>query len=229
MVAVVQESDLPGLVRKAVNLFTFLGRAQQLLVKPVRTVDKFEKAVWLGDLPEHPAVRSAHRAANPDADSPLLAMDRVPKLDPPPVPDHLTVWVQGPTDDVDREPSLREAIYMEDPVTVALGGEGGTPEEDQVTERRRLELSEVPDVGDAFGDWLTDWRLWADRERRDAAVRNIYKELFAIHLAATDHSEELSSFWASDALPGSLTSTSRSFATSRRRRSRFGLMKTWAR
>ena len=61
MVAVVQESDLPGLVRKAVNLFTFLGRTQQLLVKPVRTVDKFEKALWLGDLPEHPAVHSAHR------------------------------------------------------------------------------------------------------------------------------------------------------------------------
>ena len=83
MVAVVQESDLPGLVRKAVNLFTFLGPTQQLLVKPVRTVDKFEKALRLRDLPEHPAVRSAHEAANPDAHSPLLAMDRVPKLDPP--------------------------------------------------------------------------------------------------------------------------------------------------
>jgi hypothetical protein len=45
-------------------------------------------------------------------------------------------------------------------------------------------------VGDAFGEWLTDWRLWADRERRDAEVRDIYKELFAIHLASTDHSEE---------------------------------------
>ena len=190
MVAVVQESDLPGLVRKAVNLFTFLGRTQQLLVKPVRTVDKFERALWLGDLPEHPAVHSAHRAANPDVDSPLLAIGRVPKLDPPPVPDHLTVWVQGPTDDVDREPSLRDAIYKEDPVPIALGGGTGAPEEDQVIERRRVELSEVPEVGDAFGEWLMDWRLWADRERRDAAVRDIYKELFAIHLASTDHSEE---------------------------------------
>lgn len=44
-------------------------------------MDKFEKALWLGDLPEHPAVHSAHRAANPDADSPLVAMDRVPKLE----------------------------------------------------------------------------------------------------------------------------------------------------
>ena len=51
-------------------------------------------------------------------------------------------------------------------------------------------MHEVPEVEDAFGEWLTDWRLWADRERRDAAVRDIYKELFAIHLASTDHSEE---------------------------------------
>ena len=48
----------------------------------------------------------------------------------------------------------------------------------------------MPEVGDAFGEWLTDWRLWADRERRDAEVRDTYKELFAIHLASTDHSEE---------------------------------------
>ena len=45
MVAVEHESDSAGLVRKAVNLFTFLGRTQQLLVKPVRTVDKFEKVL----------------------------------------------------------------------------------------------------------------------------------------------------------------------------------------
>ena len=48
-------------------------------------------------------------------------------------------------------------------------------------------------------------------------------------LIVTEGQEAFHSFWASDALPGSLTSTSRSFATSRRRRSRFGLMKTSAR
>jgi very-short-patch-repair endonuclease len=190
VVVVVQESDLPGLVRKAVNLFTFLGRTQQLLVKPVRTVDKFEKALWFGDLPDHPSVHSAHRAANPDVDSPQLAVDRVPKLDPPRIPDHLTVWVQGPTDDADREPSLRDAIYEPDPVAIGLGGRTEASDEDEVAERGRIELSEVPEVEDAFGEWLTDWRLWADRERRDAEVRDTYKELFAIHLAATDHSEE---------------------------------------
>jgi hypothetical protein len=88
MVAVEHESDSAGLVRKAVNLFTFLGRTQQLLVKPVRTVDKFEKVLWFGDLPEHLAVHSANRAANPDADSPLLAMDGCPLIRPLPELQH---------------------------------------------------------------------------------------------------------------------------------------------
>src|SRR5262245_39068673 len=190
MVLIERESDPAGLVRKAVSLFTFLGRTQQLLVKPVTSVDRFEKAIWFGDLPEHSGVHSAHRLANLDGDAPLLAVERVPKSDPPPVPESLAAWVDGPTDDTECEPSLRDAIYSDEPVPAAPGGGDGASDEEKVVERRRIELSEVPEVGDAFDEWLTDWRLWADRERRDAVVRDIYKELFAVHLASTDHAEE---------------------------------------
>ena len=54
-----QETQNERLVRRAVNLFTFLGRTQQLLVKPVRTVDKFEAAMWFADLPDHEATDEA--------------------------------------------------------------------------------------------------------------------------------------------------------------------------
>jgi very-short-patch-repair endonuclease len=190
MVVVAQDVNSAELIRKAINLFTFLGRTQQLLVKPIRTVERFEKVLWLGDLPTHPAVQSTHRMANPDASAPLLSIDRVPKVDPPPVPENLKLWVDGETDAHDRQPVLRDAIYSVDPVPGAAVGGAEPLEGDGVTERRRIQLSEVPEVRDAFAEWLTDWRLWADRERRDATVRDIYKELFAIHLAASDHSEE---------------------------------------
>ncbi|MGH2959126.1 MAG: AAA domain-containing protein, partial [Solirubrobacterales bacterium] len=178
-----QESDNERLVRRAVNLFTFLGQTQKLLVKPVRTVDKFEKVMWFGDLPEHAAIRSAHGVAELEVDAPLLAMDRVAKLDPPAVPDGLAAWVEGKLDDIAQEPSIRDAICSEEPRPV------DADDEDDVS-LHRVERADHPEITEAFENWLIDWRLWADRERRDSAVRDLYKELFAVHLSSTDHSEE---------------------------------------
>lgn len=173
--AVEQEADQAGLVRKAINLFTFLMRTQQQLLKPLRNADKYERLLWFGDLPEHSAVHPAHRVANLEADMPLLALDRVVKQDPPVVPDCLRPWVNGATKDCGREPSLRDAIDIEQ---AAEGDEAATS--------RRVALADAPDVAVAFGDWLTDWRAWAIGER----ARNAYKGLFEMRLASTEHSEE---------------------------------------
>ncbi|WP_308160156.1 AAA domain-containing protein [Mycolicibacterium goodii] len=175
------ETENAHLVRQAVNLFTFLGQSQQLLARPARTVDKFEQAMWFGDLPDHPAVRSAHRIAELEPDAPLLELDRVAKLDPPALPDDLTEWVDGKLDDASKEPSIREAIYRDEPIPD--DDEGGVA-------RRKIELAECPEISETFDGWLTDWRLWAERERRDAVVRDLYKDLFAVHLRSTDHSDE---------------------------------------
>lgn len=178
------ESDDAGLLRKAVNLFTFLMRTQQLLLTPIRTVNKFEKVIWFGDLPQHAALRSAHRVADLGSDVPLLAVERVRKQDSPALGGELELWVDGPTGDVDREPSLREAIYVDD-ASGSLESQN-SEEEGQPTTGRRVELAEVPEVAAAFNSWLADWRVWADGER----VRNLYKDLFEVQLASVDHSEE---------------------------------------
>lgn len=184
MSAIEEDSNESTLLRKAINLFTFLGRTQQLLVKPVRTVDKYEKVVWFGQLPDHNAIRSAHRASALDADAPILSVERVARVDPPAPPELIQEWLDGGIGDADEEPQLREAIFVEVPVET----DGDDQEPD--VELHRIELGDKPEVLAAFQSWLSDWRLWADRERRDAAVRDIYKELFATHLTAADHSEE---------------------------------------
>jgi MoxR-like ATPase len=183
-----QDAETAGLIRKAVNLFTFLARTQQLLVKPIRTVDKFEKLVWLHALPDHPGVRSAHRVAELAVDSLLLAVDRVPKVDPPSVSDTLTPWVEGPIGDIDSEPKLREAIYVSDPVRSS--DQDVDDLDDEPADDRLQEAVDVPGLAEAFDEWLAVWRAWADGERRDAAVRETYKELFEIHLSSSDHSEQ---------------------------------------
>ena len=180
------QKDEQNLVRRAVNLFKFLGQAQQLLVKPIRTVDRFEEVLWFGDLPDHGSIESRHRAANPEVDAPLLELSRVPRIDPPKLPDGLDEWLIGPFDDIDQEPSVRDAIFTDEPdrwgrrdSQTNYGGD-----------RHRVELTEVPQVSRSFDAWMVDWRSWAEREREDAAARDIYKQLFAVYLKSTDHSEE---------------------------------------
>ena len=63
MTSAEHQADTDPLLRKAINLFTFLGRTQQLLVRPVRNVSGFNKVMWFGDLPDHEAIWSAHRTA----------------------------------------------------------------------------------------------------------------------------------------------------------------------
>lgn len=179
-----QQTENDRLVRRAVNLFTFLSRAQQSLVKPIRTVSGFEQTIWFGDLPEHGAIWSGHRVAELEPERPLLTIDRVAKLDPPVVPEPLAAWVDGSIDDPHKEPTLREAIYRMEPIPV------GDDDDEPDQQRRRIELAEQPEITESFEDWLIDWRLWAEQEQRDAAVRELYKELFAVHLKSTDHSEE---------------------------------------
>jgi AAA domain len=188
-VSIDQQSDVGALVRKAVNLFTFLGRTQELLVKPIRTVSGFEEAVWFSDLPIHSAVRSRHAAANADPEEPLLEVDRVPRLEPPALPELLIEWVAGPLDEIDEQPSLREEIFTDKPERWRPEPSEDSEQDDERDPRRVL-LTEAEGVSEAFDEWLITWQAWADREREDVVVRDLYKELFAIYLKSTDHSEE---------------------------------------
>lgn len=75
----VEDADQAGrsaLVGRAVRLFEFLGRTQQLRTQPPRTTDAYRAVHWLGDLPGHPAVSTG--------EDPVLTIDRVARVEPPP-------------------------------------------------------------------------------------------------------------------------------------------------
>lgn len=76
-------------VDRAVRLFEFLGRAQQLRNQPARDIDNYYMVLWLKDLPDHPALHTTFRQAEPAPDDPLLTMQRVPRVDPPVLVDEL--------------------------------------------------------------------------------------------------------------------------------------------
>ena len=90
---------------RAIRLFAFLARVQQLKSQPLRTVDAYQRSgsvSWFAELPLHSAVTSAHRS-EPQPGEPLLAVDRVPRAKPP-------------------EPSALLAPWLLEPLAVQVGG-----------------------------------------------------------------------------------------------------------
>ena len=78
----------------------------------------------------------------------------------------------------------------------------------------------MPHVERAFDEWLAVWQAWADRERDDAVARDLYKDLFAIYLKSTDHSEEFELVVGVGCLSWRPDDHEQVSGTSRRRRSR---------
>ncbi|MEU8631949.1 AAA domain-containing protein [Amycolatopsis sp. NPDC048633] len=153
-------------VDRAVRLFRFLARSQQLKSNPPRTTDSYESVLWFGRLPEHPAIRSA----NADDSAALLTIERVAHHEAPEPEVQLESWLDGEWDDPVTPPTLRESL---------AGGE------------RCTSIDDAPGIRDAHAEWEAAWAVWAEHERIDRPARNVYNELFAAYVTATGHAEEL--------------------------------------
>lgn len=170
------------LVDRAVRLFEFLARAQQLKTSSPRTVDTYQRegsVLWLGDLPDHPAVLAAHRGGDPEPDDALLTIERVARPDPPAPDELLTGWLNGPLDNPERPPELRERISV---VDEEAGGDAARAHHVSVDER--------PAVREHYDRWLEQWQTWADQDLIDRPVRALYGDLFSTYTISAGRPEE---------------------------------------
>lgn len=160
------------LTDKAVRLFTFLAKAQQLRQRPVRDVEQYSRegiVRWFADLPEHEAVRWG---GDRDWDEhPFLSVDRLVAAEPPEVPDALRYWLRGDATRPDGDPRLREELASPDAPPVPI--------------------EERPHIQAAFDGWRSGWDVWAQEMLRDEPVRSAYADLFKIYVQATQKTEEL--------------------------------------
>lgn len=153
------------------GLFEFLRACQQLKITPIRSVESYERdgaVIWLDSLPDHPAV-SRHLGEDPGVDDPLFQIDRVPSSEPPRPGQLLVEWVDGPVDKLGNPPTLRDSI--------SVAPDDGSDETDWIEQL----LVDHPEVSEAFGIWMTEWLAWAERERQDKPVRDVYLDLFRVH------------------------------------------------
>ncbi|MEV0649428.1 AAA domain-containing protein [Phytomonospora sp. NPDC050363] len=148
---------VPNLVDRAVRLFRFLARVQQLRSDPPRTVEAYQQGggavLWFAGIPEHPAVTAI--GPEPEPDDVLLTVDRVARVDPPRPTSGLAARLIGVLDDPELPPQVEH---------------GPDPE---------------------HAAYLETWNEWAATERVEAPVRDLYGRLFAMHVAASGHPEDL--------------------------------------
>ncbi|WP_432560411.1 AAA domain-containing protein [Granulicoccus sp. GXG6511] len=158
------------LAEKAVRLFTFLTKAQQLRQRAVRDVSDYTTAGsvhWLGDLPDHSAIRWGVDS-NWD-EFPLLSIDRLIAPEPPGVPRSLAPWLSNDG----TQPKSRPELI--DP----------TPEEGPDGPER------PPEIQLAFDAWIPSWDAWAAKRLETDPVRRAYGDLFKVYVQATQKTEEL--------------------------------------
>jgi very-short-patch-repair endonuclease len=173
------------LLDRAVRLFEFLRRAQQLRNQPVRDVETYRRdgvVLWLKDLPHHPALHSALNQGEPAVNDTLLSVERVPRVNPPKPDDQLREWLEGPVDDPERMPTLRASIFVADDTVV----DAAAP-----LEPHNVALEDRPEITESFDWWMREWQSWAAQERHDSAVRSFYGKLFSTYVTAAGHPEEL--------------------------------------
>lgn len=171
-------------LERAVNLFEFLARAQQLKSTPVRNTDSYQSVLWLSALPDHAAVASAHRGDDPEIEDPILTLDRVPRVAPPEPEEPLASWVEGPIDNPDREPGLHAEVP-------AARVPHLSPRQTSEGPESWVRLEDHPEVQPQHEFWRAAWAAWAETERVDRPVRDLYGTLFSTYVSAGAHPEEL--------------------------------------
>lgn len=196
----------PELVKKAIQLFTFLGRAQQMRERPIYDSSNFEECFWLSEIPSHAALEIFQPNDATTSDEPLLTLGRVSHARPPQPPTGILAWIDGNVDDSSSPPRLKSALlgrvadfadYMSLPESEAdVDGASDLDARDEIatdTARddnpRMLLLDDFEGVSADFDSWYPTWTEWAVSDAADASARKLYGHLFSAMERVANHSD----------------------------------------
>lgn len=161
---------------RAVALYTFLNEFVQLRTKTIRDISSYERdgqIIWATDIPQEPGChciarrRDAPEVPGDDAPDEVWIEIRKPHRTPPPEPpESVTDWVRQEQlgDSTLELPELLEELPRES------------------TDDPTIKLTDRPEVQLAWDDYVQDdWWPWAEQDRRERAVQEVYTDLFSMY------------------------------------------------
>lgn len=172
----------PDVIGQTTGLIGFLKEVVQSSHNRLRDDRRPRERLWLANLPA-PVRRPSDRI-----DGLLLTLDHVPQVAPPPPPDELDGWVPAERcQDADGgDPPLAAEGPGRELVRAADGRQWWEETEDHTVRRE-----DATEVLRAYGPWLDRWRRWAERERVERALRELYEQIYHWHQKLTQQDDQL--------------------------------------
>ncbi|MFJ1749928.1 AAA domain-containing protein [Streptomyces sp. NPDC088116] len=174
----------PDVIGQTTGLIGFLKEVVQSSHNRLRDDRRTRERLWLADLP------TSVRRPSDRVDGLLLTLDHVPQTAPPPLPEVLEEWVSAEQcqDPDGGDPTLAG----EGPPGQELARSTDSPQQwKEEAEDHTVRREEAADVLRAYGPWLTRWRHWAERERAERALRELYEQVYHWHQKLAQQDDQL--------------------------------------
>ncbi|MEU1982524.1 AAA domain-containing protein [Nocardia sp. NPDC019395] len=160
---------------RGARLFEFLARAQSIGARRVTNLEAYRRdgtVIWLGEVPEHPAV-----VYRPEVEAgPFLSVGKVVVTPPPEPNENVRPWLFSSTfDDCAVPPEIRE-------LRTVFDDDG---------EESELCLSGDPELTEQVDAWLAEWRLWSASARQDVEALRLYRDVYDMYTQLGAASETL--------------------------------------
>lgn len=162
--------DSPSL-RLARYLKEFVG----LRGTTVRDVDKYEKVVWFGDMPQEADCISGAWLDDLDPEAPLLEVHKQEMVSPPEPPSQVSKWI-------DRV-AIRKATLELPPLLQVIFEEDNEAElqEGESPPLVEVRLEDHPGIVTQYESYRPRWEAWSTECRRRMSIHKVYVDLFRLH------------------------------------------------
>jgi len=181
----VNSSHRDELKDRAQRLFTFLKEVVALRTKIVRSLDTYEKVLWLVDIPHEPECQFIGWAPPTSGEQDHTWVEvRKPKLSAPPkLPPDLEDWVNPHSlRDSSKEPAIYERILS---ATESDDLWDKTSEAEDATDEdgsKFIELQDYPEIASLWNTYLAErWKPWAENDARKQFVQRLYTDLYTFY------------------------------------------------
>lgn len=181
---VIASSNVEPARDRAVRLFTYLKELTELRSRTIRTLDSYERVIWLADLPRYPRCYSASWFDEPidDREDVWVEVGKPALLQDVPNPPALLIpWlVEEQIADSSLDfPPLQDSIeQIDQEVDSAAERE---PNVEQAPDTRVL-LADRLEIQQLWARYIDEeWIAWAVDDRQRRSMQAVYADLFALY------------------------------------------------